>query len=247
MPDVNAWRRALLSAELEPVRRPDGRAVVSVTVAKAVGLAMSTYVDGPGGACPGGNARPGRERLARELHIGASAVEAANALLIAAGWLKRTARGHTGQTATYAISFPNDSDRRDGHTTSESDRPDNHSVSRASVIEAESVRHSDRQDGPLVVDRDDLAPRASRIDVEAQRQIDEQRAAGVQVGKGLERIIRERVADTFAAADREREARRALEQHKCSACDDSGWVEDGTDDRGAAISRACTTCKRNAA
>lgn len=146
----------MLEAELvAPQRRAGkaaGRAAVSVTVIKAVALALSTYMDGPRAADPGGNARPGRDRLAGQLGVGPTAIDQALSALVGAGWLERTARGHTGQTATYAAALPTKSV---GQDEPNSDRRDEHTEPRATVREPKSVRHSDRRDGRHLENRDD--------------------------------------------------------------------------------------------
>lgn len=103
---MHEWQRRLRAAGDLSLRRADGRLRVRSRTVRLVALQLATYADGPAMRDPGGNIRPGLERLAAELDLSSSAVSSAIRALLEHGWLVQTAPGHTGQRATYALSTP---------------------------------------------------------------------------------------------------------------------------------------------
>lgn len=105
--DLDAWHRAVVRAPDLSTSRPDGRPRISSSQVKLVLLAMRAYFDGPGpGKDVGAHGRPGRDLLAEELGVSPATVQHAWAAGVAHGYLVRSARGRTGQSAEYAATLP---------------------------------------------------------------------------------------------------------------------------------------------
>lgn len=126
--DLDAWHRSVAEAtDLSLVRRDrDGHARTEVrsVLVKAGLWYLRAFMDGPSRAEPGANARPGLERMARELGISRRQALAVLRAGVAHGYLVQTARGHTESTATYAAALPVDSVRGDAPSELERMRHD---------------------------------------------------------------------------------------------------------------------------
>lgn len=100
--DVALWTRLLMSVGNELV---DGHPISTATT-KLVGRALADHMDRADGSDPGGNARPGLERLAAMTSCSPRSVSYALTALVDAGWLVRLRRGQPGQRAMFAAALP---------------------------------------------------------------------------------------------------------------------------------------------
>jgi hypothetical protein len=176
--DLDAWHREVLRAADLSIRRGDGRALVSTSTVKLVGFALRAYMDGPARDA-GANARPGHDRLAQELGITEGSVRHACRALVEHGYLIQTARGHTGQAATYAAALPTKSrcpdtasqETRAGVQTppaSESRCLDN---TRAGVQTPPTSAVTSAEEQPLMSDLADASPDPKHLDVPSPTQL----------------------------------------------------------------------------
>lgn len=108
--DMTGWLRAVasLTDDLPAPTRNGGAKRVNVRTVKALAVQLVTYADGPSSADPGGNIRPGNDRLARELPADESTVRAGLAALQAAALLQLVHPHTRAHAAVYALAVPDE-------------------------------------------------------------------------------------------------------------------------------------------